>query len=248
MAKLFNKIRQKLVSEKPSTTRTTNYLKYAIGEIVLVVIGILIALSINNWNSKRIQKQKENLLLSELNKEFKGNKVQLDTVLFNHKRSMKSVEYLLSRLPIKDIKTENLDSLSYHLWHSGYTYTFNPSSGATNSIMNSSTIDIISNDELRQLLVGWNDMLLDYQEEEILAQNNYQNQLKPFEKKHFYYSQNYKNWLNDSRIDLSIFQSLEFDNYVQDRQNDLVNILNNTRELDKIVATINKIIELSETK
>ncbi len=43
MAKLFNKIRMKLVSEKPSTIRTTNYLKYAIGEIVLVVIGILIA-------------------------------------------------------------------------------------------------------------------------------------------------------------------------------------------------------------
>jgi len=113
---------------------------------------------------------------------------------------MKSVEYLLSRLPIKDIKTENLDSLSYHLWYLGYTYTFNPSSGATNSIMNSSTIDIISNDELRQLLVGWNVALLDYQEEEVLPQN------------------------------------------------DLVNILSNTGELDKIVATIDKIIELSETK
>ncbi|MCF6223632.1 MAG: DUF6090 family protein [Flavobacteriaceae bacterium] len=183
--------------------KALKYARYAIGEIILVVIGILIALSINNWNSKRIQKLKENLLLSELNKEFKGNKVQLDTVLFYHKRSMKSVEYLLSRLPIKNIKTENLDSLSYHLWYLGFTYTFNPSSGATNSIMNSSTIDIISNDELRQLLVGWNDVLLDYQEEEVLARDNYQTHLKPFEKKHFYYSQNEKNWLNDSRIDLT---------------------------------------------
>jgi hypothetical protein len=229
--------------------KVSKYMLYAIGEIVLVVIGILIALSINNWNSKRIQKQKENLLLSELNKEFKGNKAQLDTVLFYHKKSMKSVDYLLSRLPIKDIKTENLDSLSYHLWYLGFTYTFNPSSGATNSIMNSSTIDIISNDELRQLLVGWNDVLLDYQEEEELARDNYNNYLKQFEKRHFNFNQNYKNWLNDSRIDLSIIQSLEFDNYVQDRQNDLINILNNSYgELDTIVATINKIIELSATK
>jgi len=39
MAKLFNQIRKKLILEKPSTSRTANYLKYAIGEIVLVVIG-----------------------------------------------------------------------------------------------------------------------------------------------------------------------------------------------------------------
>ena len=39
--------------------KTGKYLKYAIGEIVLVVIGILIALSINNWNSKRIEKREE---------------------------------------------------------------------------------------------------------------------------------------------------------------------------------------------
>ncbi len=229
--------------------KVSKYMLYAIGEIVLVVIGILIALSINNWNSNRIQKQKENLLLRELNKEFKGNKVQLDTVLFYHKKSMKSVNYLISRLPIKNIKIENLDSLSYHLWYLGFTYTFNPSSGATNSIMNSSTIDIISNNELRQLLVGWNDVLLDYQEEEVLASDNYQNHLKPFEKRYFNFNQDYRNWLNDSRIDLSIFQSLKFDNYVQDRQNDLINILNNTYgELDTMEATINKIIELSETK
>ena len=79
-------------------------MKYAIGEIILVVIGILIALSINNWNSIRIQKRKESLFLNGLNKEFKANKIQLDSVLKKHKYSMKSVEYLMSRLPIKNTK------------------------------------------------------------------------------------------------------------------------------------------------
>jgi|TARA_R110000737_G_C14509985_1_gene473452 hypothetical protein len=46
MIKFFRKIRQNLVSKG----NTGKYLKYAIGEIILVVIGILIALSINNWN------------------------------------------------------------------------------------------------------------------------------------------------------------------------------------------------------
>jgi hypothetical protein len=53
MIKLFRNIRQNLLNEG----KTTKYFKYAIGEIVLVVIGILIALSINNWNENRKQKE-----------------------------------------------------------------------------------------------------------------------------------------------------------------------------------------------
>jgi len=78
MAKLFNNIRKKLVSDKPSATRTANYLKYAIGEIVLVVIGILIALSINNWNENRKLRKDELNLLSEV-------KSNLETTLENFK-------------------------------------------------------------------------------------------------------------------------------------------------------------------
>ena len=65
MIKLFRNIRQKLLQEGPPAARlndevgqgragkTASYLKYAIGEIVLVVLGILIALQVNNWNDKR---------------------------------------------------------------------------------------------------------------------------------------------------------------------------------------------------
>ncbi|MEZ4856394.1 MAG: DUF6090 family protein [Gelidibacter sp.] len=49
MIKLFKNIRKNLLSEN----KTTNYLKYAIGEIILVVIGILIALTVNNWNERK---------------------------------------------------------------------------------------------------------------------------------------------------------------------------------------------------
>ena len=68
MIKFFRQIRFKLME----TGKTTRYFKYAIGEIILVVIGILIALQINNWNQNRVNSNKEKLLLSELNKEFKG--------------------------------------------------------------------------------------------------------------------------------------------------------------------------------
>ena len=56
MIKLFRNIRKNLIAEG----KTSRYIKYAIGEIILVVIGILIALSINNWNQKRIKHQQLN--------------------------------------------------------------------------------------------------------------------------------------------------------------------------------------------
>jgi hypothetical protein len=57
MIKFFRKIRQNLLMENlpaGQAGKTAKYFKYAIGEIALVVIGILIALSINNWNEQRL--------------------------------------------------------------------------------------------------------------------------------------------------------------------------------------------------
>jgi hypothetical protein len=142
----------------------------------------------------------------------------------------------------------NLDSLAYNLYYMGYTSTFNPSKGVTNALMNSSTFNLISNSELRQLLIRWDDVVTDYQEEEIYAYNNYVNHLKPFEKKYFYWGE-VDQWLTDPRVDLAILESIEFDNYVLDRYYDLLNIFENTTgELETIANIINKIIELSKQK
>ena len=62
MIKLFRKIRQNLLMEN----KTRKYFKYAIGEIVLVVIGILIALYINNQNQIRLAEEKIDILMSEV--------------------------------------------------------------------------------------------------------------------------------------------------------------------------------------
>ena len=65
MIKFFRNIRKRLINEG----KTTNYLKYALGEIILVVIGILIALQVNNWNQNRI----ENLRTRELLESMKND-------------------------------------------------------------------------------------------------------------------------------------------------------------------------------
>jgi hypothetical protein len=54
--------------------KTGKYLKYAIGEIVLVVIGILVALSINNWNTKKIEKREEISSLKNIKRQINDDK------------------------------------------------------------------------------------------------------------------------------------------------------------------------------
>jgi len=77
MTKLFRTIRQSLLFKG----KTNKYLRYAFGEIFLVVVGILIALQINNWNENRkLQNDKYKLMLA-LKKEFTTNKENLEDVI-----------------------------------------------------------------------------------------------------------------------------------------------------------------------
>ena len=66
MIKFFRKIRQNLLMEN----KTSKYFKYAIGEIVLVVIGILIALQINIWNQEKNNEQKVIKTLQQVQKDL----------------------------------------------------------------------------------------------------------------------------------------------------------------------------------
>lgn len=93
MIKFFRKIRQNLLSEG----KTGKYLKYAIGEIVLVVIGILIALQINNWNQQRILEKQSQQVLLNLREEINENKTELESAIeFLKQRVDRRLEYLNS--------------------------------------------------------------------------------------------------------------------------------------------------------
>lgn len=76
MLKFFRKIRQNLILEGKSV----KYLKYALGEIILVVIGILIALQINNWNDQKKNKSNENVYYQKLLEDFELDKKLIDNL------------------------------------------------------------------------------------------------------------------------------------------------------------------------
>jgi len=86
MFKFFRNIRQSLIMEN----KTSKYLKYAIGEIILVVIGILIALQINNWNEERKAIKAENILLHSVLQSLRSDSM----VLANSQNEIKLINDL----------------------------------------------------------------------------------------------------------------------------------------------------------
>jgi len=239
MINFFRKKRKNFVTD----SKMGKYIKYALGEILLVMIGILLALQVSNWNKERISKDKEQLLLSALHEEFLENRMQLDTVVSYHKKALVATQYMISQFPI-DPETINLDTLYTRTFGWGYRFTFNPSQGVIRSLVNTSSFDIISNEELRALLVSWEDVLADYQEEEIVAAQDLRNKYVPE-------LLNNVSWLgyNDERLDKNYLASIVFENLFYSRENNLKDIFGTVTgggELEQIRNTINRIIELSD--
>ena len=107
MIKFFRKIRQNLLSKN----KFTKYLIYAIGEIILVVIGILIALSINSWNQGRIDKKSESKYLKDIKKEIQNNNSILDFYIKN--RLPYKIEGLLSAKKYSEENIEIKDTIAF---------------------------------------------------------------------------------------------------------------------------------------
>ena len=77
MIKFFRRIRQKLLSEN----KLTRYLFYAFGEIILVMIGILLALQVNNWNEERKSRDKEAILVNNIVEDLNSDAAHMDRAL-----------------------------------------------------------------------------------------------------------------------------------------------------------------------
>jgi len=117
MIKFFRHIRKDLME----TGKTSKYIKYAFGEIVLVVIGILIALSINNWNQNRQNKQKVDKLLSKIQRDIATDIASLNNEIdFYYVKDSICKLVLGKKLNEEDYKGPNRGSLySLLLLHNG---------------------------------------------------------------------------------------------------------------------------------
>ena len=127
------------------------YIKYALGEIVLVVIGILIALQVNDWNENRKSNDFELEMLTQIQENLGNDKMVLKKVHVNFKRAISSIDKILDQQ-----QTVYPDSLKYWL---GDIIQFERFASITNSYeaLKSNGLDKISDNELRLLLSNYYD-------------------------------------------------------------------------------------------
>ena len=244
--------------------KISKYLIYAIGEIVLVVMGILIALSINNWNERQKEKREEYLAIKSLHSEFMESRELFDQSQRKNEMIFGGMKYLLKILDEKRANERLADSIYINLntssWSSG---TFEPSRGIVNALINSGKQNIISNEKLRALLVQWNDQVINFQNTQRLAQDYEFTYLFPLISKATKLPSKLKQYsssalydqsdLNYGEVDLNILNTKEFYNYLnQCWVYSLVIVANDERRnkgkemqeaLDNIISLIEKEIE-----
>ncbi|WP_228853535.1 DUF6090 family protein [Aegicerativicinus sediminis] len=146
MIKFFRRIRQQLLSEG----NTGKYFKYALGEILLVVIGILIALQINNWNEERKDRIKEQVILKQLQEDYQSNLSQLEQKMETREKILTSAFRLLRAFdnPVGIVR----DSIIQDLAMVRNDPTFDP---IQNDLTSSENLRLIRNEELKRLLSNW---------------------------------------------------------------------------------------------
>ena len=214
--------------------KTGKYFKYAIGEIILVVIGILIALQINNWNEQRKENIKEHSVLEELKQGLESNRSILENRKLQFKEFQTKSKKLIDHLEAKRTYHDSLDSYFY-VPTGNYSFGI---SYATFENLKSQGLDIISNKGLRLTLVKLYEE--DYwllKDQETKVANAFTNATLPFTRKHFKLLNGTRYKPNDYD---SILQNAEFLNILYE-SNYLAQLY--SRQCVKAIENTSKVIE-----
>ncbi len=161
MLKVFNQIRKDLIKRK----KVEQYLLYALGEIILVVIGILIALWINNLNEERIIRERETRYLIGLRNEFQSNKHRLMTLLEQNQRNYEGGQEIIALMSKKEMVDETEFSQVLYNTFAG-DIAFNANNSLLIEMINSGSLKDVSNINLRKQLTTWMASLDDIRRQE----------------------------------------------------------------------------------
>ncbi|MBL87033.1 MAG: hypothetical protein CMO82_10290 [Winogradskyella sp.] len=182
MIKFFRNIRRSLLDEG----KTSRYLKYALGEIILVVIGILIAIQVNNWNQRRLEKDKMQSYFNKLSEEVE------EQILVIHKL-IESESYLEKRhkKALQILASKNQDSIPELLENIGSiatAWTNNLSYETFNEFLQQGLLIKVEKKELKQSLLELRDALIFLERGDVYVDNQYNSLIEPFFAKHINYS------------------------------------------------------------
>ena len=150
MIPFFRKIRKKMADDN----KPIKYARYAIGEIVLVVIGILIALQINTWNEERREKRLAQTYLENLKLDLMSDKIALEKALIDLNFYEKKGYYSLNVLEGKIIEIDTIEFLKSLVWNNHY-HLHQPSTSTYEDLISSGNIKLLKNNKLKVVLSNY---------------------------------------------------------------------------------------------
>jgi hypothetical protein len=164
MIKFFRKIRQNLLLEG----KNVKYLKYAIGEIVLVVIGILIALGINNWNQENKDLKLSKEYLSRIHRDIVQDTINFREIINYNKNLRSDIKGMLVTLYGEIDKEEQVQKMST-IYDNALNQVFSPNNNTYNGMVNSGGLQLIKSLELKEAIVK---LYSEYDEKKALFLSN----------------------------------------------------------------------------
>lgn len=210
------------------------------------MIGILIALQINNWNEDRKDRKQETVILQEILEEFRYNRAEFQANLDRYAKVRSRLNTLVGDFPI-DPQNVDTDEIGRKLEGTNFIGDYDESTTTLDKLKNSNSYDIISNEELRSLLLRWEVLAIDYAEAEGQALDFHETQYAPVMELRL--PRPYSLMLKDPRVDLSFLGSLEFEALVRRKLmkvNNLFRVVEQQKGNNNIVFVMDRIIELTE--
>jgi hypothetical protein len=236
---MFSFMRNRLSSKET----VLSYFLYAIGELFLIALGILLALQLDNWNQKRLNGIRERVLLAEIQDEFIFNKEELVETARSYFKVRENCLKLVDLISEESV-TPDEGLLSSLLKRISLTTSADLSKATIDTLKNTSSFHIIRNDELRSKLILWESLLVDYKVREKRAENFTIQRLSPFLSKRVPFP--YEIGIIDPRVDDSFIKDIEFENLIKTRARLINNFLNMAEgDRPKMMETIDRIIALS---
>ena len=251
MIKFFRKIRRNLLSEG----MTGKYIKYAIGEIILVVIGILIALAISNWNDNRKKNNETSDFKGRLTEEIEININNVDRAIEIQSKHIAASKSMLDMFhkDQENINPESLDSLMIIIYQSASVEINN---GTFSEGLNTGKIGSIPSDKLRSALYSLISIISDTRRLEQINSNDLNGPFTQFLYPNYNYRKmddkfsEYKGEIGETKFidfdNLSLLNNMEFENYMDNRYFNNSVQLEQYEKLKTELLRIKKLLQINE--
>jgi hypothetical protein len=173
---IFKKIKQAALK----SSRLKNYALYAIGEILLVMIGILLAMQVDNYKQNQNDRAKERKAITDLYEEFNLNKQRIIEKQNKRQKVIPAIDSYISQIANNQANYNSFQTFHNLEYATGMT---NPQNGVVDALLTSGELSLITNDTLKYLIADWKDQLGNLKENEQILWNvtlDYGNYLQQF--------------------------------------------------------------------